>query len=167
LIRSGLNLYAAHLPLDLSPDVGNNVLLCQMAGLVGIEPFGVYHGSKIGWKGALESPLSISQFENLWREKLGASPRTLAFGPDRVRTVAVVSGGGTGSLKEAIEEGIDCFVSGEGPHEKYHEAREGNIHLMYLGHYLSETVGVKAVGRALEGEFPGLQTVFIDEPTGF
>ncbi|MCK9522755.1 MAG: Nif3-like dinuclear metal center hexameric protein [Proteobacteria bacterium] len=167
LIHSGLNLYAAHLPLDMSPDVGNNALLCQMAGLVGIEPFGAYHGAKIGWKGALEVPCGISQFEDVWREQLGATPRTLPFGPELIRTVAIVSGGGTGALKEAIDEGIDCFVSGEGPHEKYHEALEGGIHLMYLGHYLTETVGVQAVGRALTAEFPELSTVFIDEPTGF
>ena len=67
-------------------------------------------------------------------------------------------------LKEAIAEGLDCFVLGEGKHEDFHLAREGKINVIYLGHYHSETVGVKAVGKDLNERF-GIETVFIDEPT--
>jgi putative NIF3 family GTP cyclohydrolase 1 type 2 len=43
-------------------------------------------------------------------------------------------------------------------------ALEAGIHVIFLGHYHSETPGVRAVGRFLE-ERLGLETHFIDEPT--
>jgi putative NIF3 family GTP cyclohydrolase 1 type 2 len=42
---------------------------------------------------------------------------------------------------------------------------ERPINVIYGGHYNTETVGVKALARHLETQF-GLQTVFIDLPTG-
>ena len=70
LIRNDLNLYAAHLPLDMHPEVGNNALLAKEAGLVQVEPFGAYHGSTIGYRGRFEPPLTLDACEKLWAEKL-------------------------------------------------------------------------------------------------
>jgi dinuclear metal center YbgI/SA1388 family protein len=167
LIKNDLNLYAAHLPLDIHPEVGNNAVLAQIADLKEIEPFGNYHGNLIGLKGEFEHALTVNNLEKLWQKKLGSSTRTLTFGPAEIKTVAIVSGGGSSCLKEAIDAGIDCMVTGEGPHERYHMAKEGRINLMYIGHYKSEITGVMALGKVLEEEFDDIETVFIDEPTGF
>ncbi len=83
---------------------------------------------------------------------------------DIVETVGIVSGGGSSALEEAIDQGLDCFVTGEGRHENHHAALEAGINMILLGHYHSETVGVQAVGRDIEEQF-GLETIFIDEPT--
>ncbi|MBN2343505.1 MAG: Nif3-like dinuclear metal center hexameric protein [Deltaproteobacteria bacterium] len=167
LINNDLNLYAAHLPLDMHPEVGNNALLANMVGLKRIKPFGEYMGTSVGFAGLLPEPMSLAQLETLYSTKLNTTAQTIAFGPDQISSVAIVSGGGASTLGEAIAKGFDCLITGEGSHDKYHEAREGNIHLMYLGHYKTETCGVIALGDKLKEEFPKLETVFIDEPTGY
>jgi len=167
LIGNGLNLYAAHLPLDLHAEVGNNAVLAGMAGLSKIKPFGDYYGITIGYSGTLKTPATVAELEAVYARQLDCTPRTLAFGPEKISTVAIISGGGTGLLEEAITRKMDCLVTGEGTHEKFHQAAEGRIHLMYLGHYKSETVGVKALGEVLKQRWSDLDTVFIDEPTGF
>jgi len=167
LISRNINLYAAHLPLDMHPEVGNNALLANMAGLKRIKPFGKYMDSAVGFGGTLPAPMSPTELQKIFEEKLNTRGQTISFGPQQIRTVAIVSGGGASTLTEAIETGYDCLITGEGSHEKYHEAREGKIHLMYLGHYKTETVGVQALGKKLEQQFPDIETVFIDEPTGF
>jgi dinuclear metal center YbgI/SA1388 family protein len=167
LIANNMNLYAAHLPLDMHPEVGNNALLANMAGLKKIRPFGKYMESAVGFGGNLPAPMAPEELQNVLEQKLDTRGQLVAFGPPEIRTVAIVSGGGASTLTEAIGSGYDCLITGEGSHEKYHEAREGKIHLMYLGHYKTETVGVKALGKKLEQQFPDIETVFIDEPTGY
>lgn len=167
LIENKLNLYAAHLPLDMHPEVGNNALLANMAKLKRIKPFGEYMGTPVGFSGTLPLPLSVKELEVLYEKELDTTANTVAFGPDKIESVAIVSGGGASTLEEAIDKGFDCLITGEGTHEKYHQAKEGNIHLMYLGHYKTETCGVIALGQKLTEQFPDLETVFIDEPTGF
>ena len=67
---------------------------------------------------------------------------------------------------EAIKEaGIDTFLTGEGPHWSYTAAEEVKLNVLYGGHYLTETFGVRAVMDLLEGEF-GIDGCFIDHPTG-
>src|SRR5450759_3167711 len=56
LIQHELNLYAAHLPLDLHPEYGNNIQLAKMLDLQGIKPFGDYHDQMIGYQGTLAKP---------------------------------------------------------------------------------------------------------------
>jgi dinuclear metal center YbgI/SA1388 family protein len=166
LLEHGLSLYAAHLPLDAHPTLGNNARLADIIGLEDRLPFGDYHGIALGFSGHLPSPLSLDALAARFVSDLGGEPRTLAFGPPSISTLAVVSGGGSGDLPLAAAAGLDCFVTGEGRHENHHLALEAGINVLYLGHYRSETAGVRAVGETLEREL-GVETVFIDEPTAF
>jgi len=165
MITNKLNLYAAHLPLDMHPKLGNNAKLAQMANLTDVIPFGDYHGIKLGFSGKLKTPATIESFTAMWDSTLPGKSTVLNFGPKEISTVAIVSGRDPSALTEAISKGIDCLVTGETNHTSFHEAKEAGIHVIYLGHYRSETVGVKAVGKELEKEFK-IKTVFIDEPTG-
>jgi dinuclear metal center YbgI/SA1388 family protein len=165
LIRNDLNLYAAHLPLDAHPEIGNNALLASQAGLIGREPFGAYHGVPLGFMGRLPEPVSLEGLAAAWEARTGREPKVLAFGAPVVERVGIVSGRG-GVLGEAIERGLDCLITGEGIHEDHHAALEGGINVIYLGHYASETLGVRAVGDELAARF-GVEPVFIDEPTAF
>ena len=164
LIEHGINLYAAHLPLDIHDDIGNNALLAKMVGLNHLQPFGTYHGLTIGFSGQLSEPVEREALASMWQEKIGGTPLILPFGKTRIETVAIISGGGSCTLPEAIDKGFDCFVTGEGTHPDHHLAQETGINVIYLGHYHSETPGVKALAAELEARF-ALETQFIDEPT--
>jgi dinuclear metal center YbgI/SA1388 family protein len=164
LIENGIGLYAAHLPLDLHPEVGNNVCLARLLGLSAVVPFGSYKGIDIGFAGVLPRKASTDEIAGMLGEGLGGPVKSLPFGGELNGTVGIVSGGGSDCLEEAIEKGIDCFVTGEPDHRNHHQALEGNLNVIYCGHYHSEQLGVKEVGRVLTQRF-GVETVFLDEPT--
>ena len=62
--------------------------------------------------------------------------------------------------------GIDSFVTGEGPHWSYPLAEELRVNVLYGGHYATETLGVKAIGRHLKKKF-NINCRFISAPTGY
>ena len=165
LMVGNICLYAVHLPLDQHPKVGNNAVLAMLLGLEDVEPFGSYHGRKIGYKGRFPKPVGVDDavrmvsFEN--RPPLGVYP----FGRKENLTCAVVSGGAAGSAREAIEEGLDLFVTGEMLHSVYGECLEGGLNMIAGGHYSTEVWGVRTV-MGLCAEELGLDVEFVDVPTG-
>ncbi len=162
LFRRGISLYACHLPLDAHPELGNNAVLCDRLGLSEREPFFEYDGGKIGFTGMLGEAVQPERLAELFGCGGGA-----LFGAIRPsRRIAVVSGGaGIDALTEAALAGCDLLVTGEMEHVMYHPAHELNIGVLALGHYASETGGVRAAAEAAAEEF-GLKWEFIDLPTG-
>ncbi len=165
LLEKDLALWAAHFPLDIHPEVGNNAGIARQLGLVDVVPFGLHHGAKIGCKGRLPSPLPLARMAELLGEGQPDPVITLAFGPAEVRTVGIVSGGAPLDVEQAVHEGLDAFVTGEPAHMVYHYCREERINALFAGHYRTESHGVKALAAWLARE-TGLETTWLDVPTG-
>jgi dinuclear metal center YbgI/SA1388 family protein len=163
LRKHNIALYAAHLPLDLHEEFGNNIGLCRLLGVTDPRRFGRYHGIKIGYAGAFAKPMSLSAVARRLSSRLAFPCRVLAFGKAAVRTIGVVSGGGGSMLKDARKEHIDCFVVGEIDLAVFNAAREYGMNLIVAGHYASETVGVRAL-MPLVRDACGVETVFLDDP---
>ncbi|MDR0331336.1 MAG: Nif3-like dinuclear metal center hexameric protein [Chitinispirillales bacterium] len=164
LVKSGVSLYASHLPLDLHPTLGNNARIAKALGLKNIAPFGVYRGGCIGFEGSFPAPVTLKSVADLVKKRFGGPTSALPFGPPKIRRAAIISGGGTAALPEAIEKKIDLFVTGESSHENHHAALEGKINVVYGGHYHTEKPGVIALGEFLNKKF-GIDAVFLDVPT--
>jgi dinuclear metal center YbgI/SA1388 family protein len=163
LIARNIALYAAHLPLDRHPDVGNNAGLARLLGLSVRGEFGSYHGASIGVWGDMDAPRD--DLGRALAATLGAVPRLLPFGTARVRRVGIVTGAGGSLIPQAAAAGLDTFITGEGPHWTFFDAEELGINVFYAGHYATETVGVKALGAHVAAKF-GLPWTFLDHPTG-
>lgn len=165
LLQNDLALYAVHLPLDQHPELGNNAALAELLGLRDLEPFGLYHGRKIGYKGTFAEPVAVDEavrrISFMGRPPLGAYP----FGKKESRTCAVISGGAAMELTQAAAEGVDMYVTGEPSHTVYHYAMEGRINFVAGGHYSTEVWGVRRVMARLAADL-GVETEFIDAPTG-
>jgi dinuclear metal center YbgI/SA1388 family protein len=165
LLEHNIALYAVHLPLDQHPVLGNNAALAELLGLVDVEPFGLYHGRKIGYKGTLASPLGIEdavkRIAFMDRPPLGVFP----FGKSENITCAVVSGGAADQARQAVDEGVDLFVTGEASHAVYHECLEGRLNMIAGGHYATEVWGARRVMERCASELQ-LDVEFIDAPTG-
>ncbi len=166
LLEAGISLYAAHLPLDAHPEVGNNAVLARLLELEGLAPFGRWGDRAIGWRGVLPAPTGRAGLAARLEALLGARPDVLPFGPDQIRSVAIVSGAAADLVPEAAAAIVDAFVTGETSHVVWHHARELGINLFFAGHYVSETLGVRALGDHVSKEF-GVDTVFLDAPTGY
>jgi dinuclear metal center YbgI/SA1388 family protein len=165
LLDHNLALYAVHLPLDQHPQWGNNAALAELLGLENPEPFGRYHGRKIGYKGRFNPPVSVEEAVKrigfMGRPPLGV----YAFGKGENHTGAVVSGGAAEEGLQAIDEGIDLYVTGEASHSVYHHALEGRMNMIAGGHYSTEVWGVRRIMEQCARQL-NMDTEFIDVPTG-
>ncbi|MDL5362612.1 Nif3-like dinuclear metal center hexameric protein [Halalkalicoccus sp. NIPERK01] len=166
LIENDMALYVSHLPLDAHPDLGNAAGVADHLGLGSREPFGSLESETIGLAGRASSTYSAAGLEDRLSDldTGGGAVRVLDFGPEDVEDVAIVTGSGADWLAEAVERGVDAFVTGEGKQKVYHEAREAGVTVVLAGHYATETFGVRSL-RALADDW-GLETTWIDAPTG-
>jgi dinuclear metal center YbgI/SA1388 family protein len=163
LVRHGIALYSAHIPLDRHPEVGNNVVLARKLGMEPRGWFGNYLGSPLGTWGELD--LSREALASRLEEILGRAPRVIAGGPERVRRVGIITGAAGSMLKEAHGAALDSFITGEGQHWTYFDAEELGLNAYYAGHYATETLGVRALAEHVAERFR-LPWSFIDHPTG-
>lgn len=158
-----LAVYSAHLPLDVHPEFGNNILLAKQLGLSAIEPVLDFKGMPIGLLGLTE--VSREVFADALTTATGARAHVCAGGPSTVRRVVVVTGGAGSEVARVAALGADTFVTGEGPHWSYPLAEELGINVLYGGHYATETLGVRALAERLAERF-GVPWEFVDHPTG-
>ncbi len=163
LMRQNVALYAAHIPLDVHPEVGNNAVLARKLELTDPEYFGAYLGQQLGVAGKLAT--TRHGLVERVRQTLGVEPHVIATGPEAVRRVGIISGGGGSMIGDAVRAGVDTFLTGEGTHHTHFDAEEWGINVIYAGHYATETAGVQALAAHVEHRF-GLPWDFIDHPTG-
>lgn len=165
LLENGISLYAAHLPLDAHPEIGNNAQILKILGIEIAEPFGSYHGSTIGYAGTFGESKSVDEIVSIIEKSLNTEVKLLRFGRDEVRKVGVVSGKGAFVISQAIDSDLDLLITGEAEHEAYHLAKEGGLNVIFAGHYATETVGIKALMDVVKNKFD-VEVEFIDIPTG-
>ena len=163
-IKNDLALCAYHIPLDANNPYGNNWGLAARLGLRNCESFGTWRGMVLGVKGELSEELTINELAERVLRK-GVTPRSvLSLGKEKIKTVGIISGGASDDVADAIEQGLDCYITGEFAHEDYHLAREMGINVIGGGHYETETVGVSLVMEKVEKEL-GIECIFVDVPT--
>ncbi|MDP9291507.1 MAG: Nif3-like dinuclear metal center hexameric protein [Verrucomicrobiota bacterium] len=162
-MENDLAIYSAHLPLDLHPVVGNNVLLCQALGFKKTSAFFLEKGQMIGRKANVR--LTRDELAARIGMAVGGEVRVCAGGPAVCRRIGVVTGGAGAEVQRAYDEGVDTFITGEGPHWSFVLARELGLNVFYGGHYATETFGVKALAAHLSAKF-AFPWEFIDRPTG-
>ncbi|MCB0217955.1 MAG: Nif3-like dinuclear metal center hexameric protein [Caldilineae bacterium] len=165
LLDAELNLYAAHLALDAHPVWGNNAEICRLLGLELEGWWGLAKGRPIGARARAPEGCTLERLLQGVEAALGPTQLVQPHGPARIQRVAVMSGGGSGYIEEAAAQGCQAFITGETSQSAYYEALNAGIHVIYAGHYASETVGVKALGRHLAERFD-LSFAFVDLPTG-
>lgn len=159
----GLAIYSAHLPLDVHPQWGNNVLLANEIGLENPQPFLEWKGLPVGLKGTWRG--SRADLSARLARAVGGPVHLCPGGPSDLTSIGICTGGAGGEVAMAAAAGIDAFITGEGPHWSYPLAEELGINLFYAGHYATETFGVKALAAALSDRF-GMPWEFLDHPTG-
>ena len=163
LIDNNVAVYSSHLPLDAHPRLGNNAQLAAALGFKQLRPFFTSHGQPIGFQ--TTAKISRDELAARLARATGAPPRVIPGGPTLCRRIGVVTGGAGGDLKIAATEGVDTFITGEGPHWTYALAEELGLNVLYGGHYATETFGVKALAAHLSKKFR-VPWTFLDHPTG-
>lgn len=156
LLVNDINLVAYHLPLDAHKTLGNNVMLADKLGLT-VETF--FATSEIALSGHVEKQTG-EKFRQCITDALERAP--LHIEAERFITkVALCTGAAQSYIEQAVELGVDAFISGEVSENTWHIARENNVHYFAAGHHATERYGVQALGEHLANHF-GIQHQFID-----
>jgi dinuclear metal center YbgI/SA1388 family protein len=163
LLENDLAVYSSHLPLDLHPRLGNNTQLCAALGFKKLRPFFFERGQHIG----LQTTTSLSRDDLAKRLQRATNTKAhvIPGGHAICRRIGIVTGDAGSELKIAADEGVDTFITGEGPHWTYALAEELGVNVFYGGHYATETFGVKALAAHLSRKF-NLEWSFLNHPTG-
>ncbi|CDF85879.1 UPF0135 protein [Pseudomonas knackmussii B13] len=162
LLGHDISLLAYHLPLDLHPEVGNNVQLGRQLGLTIEGPLEPGNPRSIVLVGAPAEPMAPADFARHVGAVLGREP-LLVEGDRPIRRIAWCTGGAQGYIDQAIAAGVDAYLTGEVSEQTVHSARENGITFIAAGHHATERYGVQALGRYLAERF-GIEHQFIDCP---
>ena len=165
LKKNNISLYAAHLPLDCHNKYGNNIGLAKILNLKDIRKFGIYHGSKIGYSGKFQKPVTLSYIASILNKELKTKCIYLSY-KNKIKTIGIVSGGGADVSEDAIKNRLDCFLVGEMDHGDYCRITDCKLSTIIAGHYHTEIVGVKLLMPLIKQKF-GVETVFLDNPPKF
>ncbi|WP_133859828.1 Nif3-like dinuclear metal center hexameric protein [Pseudomonas aestiva] len=159
LLSHDISLLAYHLPLDVHPEVGNNVQLGRRLGLQDIRPL---PGDAKGliWQGELPQPRSAADFARQVALVLQREPLVVDGGRS-IRHLAWCTGGAQGYIDQAIAAGMDAYLTGEVSEQTVHSARENGVSFFAAGHHATERYGVQALGDFLAAQL-GIEHRFID-----
>ena len=165
LYDNNLSLYASHLPLDRHREVGNNSELLKLLGAKITDEFLMHKGKNIGWTGNFKKAVPVLDIVRKLNSELKTQCVFLPFGKKEVKSLAVCSGGGGyGGFYEALDKGVDLFLTGDAV-EVYYTAKDSGMNVIFAGHHATETLGLQALSKVLKKRFK-VETVFIDLPTG-
>lgn len=158
LLENNISLIAYHLPLDAHQAIGNNWKAARDLNLTNLMMFGSMGTNKIGVKGRIQDTLI-----EVFQKKLEAYYEHVAHmalgGKKQISSVAIVSGGAHWMIEQAIQEEIDCFITGSFDEPIWDLAYENGIHFFALGHFSTEKVGIQSLKQ--------ITTKYFDIPVNF
>ena len=164
LLANDVALAGYHLPLDAHPEHGNNALLARELGADSLVRAFPFKGEPIGVIASFDGDgVPAAELFAKVAEVTDREPLVFDAGPDRIRTLGIVSGAAASSLSEAIDLGLDAFLTGEPKEHVMAQARENGIHFVAAGHYATETFGIRRLGELVAQRF-GVRHVFVGIP---
>src|SRR5690554_4042659 len=109
LLAHDINLIAYHLPLDVHPEVGNNVQLAQRLGLTVTGPLEPNNPRNVGLIGELDPPLSATELATHIEKVLDRAPLVVGH-QHLIKRVAWCTGGAQSYIEHAIAVGADAYI---------------------------------------------------------
>ncbi len=164
LFNNGISLLAYHLPLDIHPQIGNNILLAKELNIEIQGTFCKNGNYDIAIYGKLPQPMSTEEFTHIITSKLNRKPHHISSNK-MISTVGICTGAAQDCIEEAAELNLDAFISGEISERTPHLAQELNINYFAAGHHATETFGIKALGEHIQSIFNiSVEFINIDNP---
>lgn len=118
LLKHDISLLAYHLPLDLHPDVGNNAQLARQLDITVEGPLDPDNAKVVGLVGSLAEPMTARDFARRVQDVLGREPLVIEGSP-MIRRVGWCTGGGQGYIDQAVQAGVDLYLSGKRPSKPF------------------------------------------------
>ena len=160
LLEHKISLLAYHLPLDAHQTVGNNWKAARDLGFTNLKAFGLLGANKIGVKAQIK-PTLVESFQTKLEAYYEHIAHAALGGKKQISSVAIVSGGAHWMIEQAIQEKIDCFVTGSFDEPIWDLAYENGMHFFALGHFSTEKIGVESLKQITTKHF-AIPTYFIN-----
>jgi dinuclear metal center YbgI/SA1388 family protein len=160
LLERNINLVGYHLPLDAHEELGNNA---RLASVLGFEIEGWFAEQSVAAYGRLPQPMSLAELGLGISSALDREPLLIGDMQKSIRRIAWCSGAAQDFLREAVDLGVDAFLSGEVSEHTVHLARESGVTFIAAGHHATERYGVQALGEHLAQRF-GIHHQYIEIP---
>jgi dinuclear metal center YbgI/SA1388 family protein len=185
LIRAGISLYSAHTSFDAAPD-GMNEVLAEMIGLTGIRLFpgdapedgfhceadednppfvtsGAPH--TIARQGDFVPLRTFGEVCQRVEAALGMQGQLRVTGPAdaMVKTGAVCGGAGGGFVPDAVQAGLDFYLTGDVKHDDALYAGAHGLCLIDGGHWGTEHHFIPVMAERLRTAFGGAIEVIESE----
>ena len=164
LLSHNINLIAYHLPIDVHPELGNNMQLGKrlqlqnICALEGVFPKGIV------MRGELPEALPHSAVKQHLLDNLTPNAVVSVGNKSAIKYLAWCTGGGQSYIDKLPDlTDVDAFISGEISEQTTHSARELGIDFFAAGHHATERYGVKALGEWIKTEY-ACKVHFIDVP---
>jgi len=158
LLGHDINLIGYHLPLDAHPEFGNNA---QLAKRLGWTLEGCFGDQDLGCFGTGSNAETLADLVLQLTSELRREPLLIGDPGRSANRIAWCSGGAQSYFEEAINLGVDVFVSGEISEQHVHLARETGVAYIAAGHHATERFGVQALAAHLAERF-GIECEFLD-----
>lgn len=165
MLTHNINLFGYHLPLDAHPTLGNNAQLAQILGLTPIiddagNPVTFGHGGLV-WSGECTPPCTLAELGLRIHQNMHRQPLVIGQVTSTIQRLAWCTGGAQGMFQDAIDYGVDAYITGEASEQNFHMANESGVAFIAAGHHATERYGIQALGEAITQQF-GIQTSFVD-----
>jgi len=162
LIKNDISLFGYHLPLDAHLEIGNAATIAQQLGLTNIQPFGEYKGNFLGVSGSFQSSIKA---EDLAHRLEHLFDHTIIHASDdkqrALQSIGIITGGANNEWKEALNQGLDAYLTGEISEYNWHDAIEAGIDYFACGHHATEKLGIKSLMNLIEKKF-NIEVIFLD-----
>ena len=158
LLQHDINLFAYHLPLDMHPEICNNVMLAKQLGLTITSWAGEKNMLAMA---ELNRAQTLQEFAVIIAAKLNRKPQVIGDENQLIKKVAICTGAAQGYIEQAQATGADVYISGEISEQTVHVARESGMAYIAAGHHATERYGIQALGIHLANKFD-CQHEFID-----
>lgn len=162
LVRAEVNLFGFHLPLDANLEVGNAAGIARRLALQDVVPFGDHEGMPTGVSGRLPDSPRADQLKAQLVSLLGHE--VLLSSPDEsapIQNLGIITGGANGAWVQALDAGLDAYLTGEMSEHDWHEAKESGVHMFAGGHNATEAFGVQDLMDRMAGDFPEIEMCYL------
>ncbi|EGZ51356.1 Nif3-like dinuclear metal center hexameric protein [Neisseria wadsworthii] len=159
LLQHQINMVGYHLPLDAHPKLGNNAQLAKRMGWIVEKQTGEQNLLNIG---CLSETQSLTVVAAMLAHELEREPIVVGNNSKEIRKLAWCTGGAQNFFQQAIDEGVDAYITGEISEAQYHLANETGVAFISAGHHATERYGVQALGEAIKSRF-GVELYCFDE----
>tara|TARA_R110002167_G_scaffold19921_1_gene73023 strand:+ start:846 stop:1607 length:762 start_codon:yes stop_codon:yes gene_type:complete len=161
LLQNNISLIAYHLPLDVHPIVGNNAQLAQALNLEITGPLDPSSKLSVGVAAKLKKPMTSNEFKVFISESLGRDCLHIGDESKILQSIGLCTGAAQGMISQAVDLGLDAYISGEISEPTVHIANETGVNYFSAGHHATERGGIIALGSHLKQEFQ-IDFEFID-----